>query len=109
MNKLKMSLTALYLALKDKGTPLWIKLGVIATVIYILSPIDLIPDLPVLGYIDDVMVLSLMITVLRKGIPEDIMKKAREAVNSQVNQTAADAEKYAEEKIIDYDEFIKSK
>ena len=109
VNKLKISLAAIYSALKNKETPLWIKLAVIATVIYILSPVDLVPDIPILGYIDDITLLSVMIAVLNKGIPKDIWRKAKDEVRSRMDQTVADAEKYAEENVIDYDDFKESK
>ena len=106
---LKMSIAAIYLALKKKETPVWIKIAVIGTVIYILSPIDFIPDMPLLGYIDDITLLSIMIAVLNKGIPDDIMKKCKEEIKKRMDKTMDESGKFAEDNVIDYDDFKKSK
>ena len=56
--KLKSDIPAIFLALKDKETPVSAKILATITVAYALSPIDLIPDfIPVLGYLDDVLIL----------------------------------------------------
>jgi uncharacterized membrane protein YkvA (DUF1232 family) len=48
---------------------------IISTVAYALSPIDLIPDfIPVIGYLDDLIILPLMISLSLKLIPSDIME-----------------------------------
>lgn len=53
--KLKTDIPALFLALKDKKTPILAKIFAGITVAYALSPIDLVPDfIPVMGYLDDV-------------------------------------------------------
>ena len=75
---IKRDIPAVFLALKDKKTPIIAKILAAVTVGYALSPIDLIPDfIPVLGYLDDVILLPLLITVTLKLIPEDIMNKCR--------------------------------
>ena len=59
--KLKADIPAIFLALKDKNTPLPAKIAAAVTVSYALSPIDLIPDfIPVLGYLDDLIILPAM-------------------------------------------------
>ena len=59
--KLKADIPAIFLALKDKNTPLPAKIAAAVTVGYTLSPIDLIPDfIPVLGYLDDLIILPAM-------------------------------------------------
>ena len=79
MNKLKTKLTALYLAYKRKDTPLIAKVVAAVTVGYALSPIDLIPDfIPVLGYLDDVLILLILIPLCIKLIPKDIMVECEE-------------------------------
>lgn len=56
--KLKSDVIAMYFALKHPETPLYAKVFAAITVGYALSPIDLIPDfVPVLGYLDDVILL----------------------------------------------------
>lgn len=60
--KLKRDVPAVFLALKDRETPLLAKITAAVTVAYALSPIDLIPDfIPVLGYLDDVLLLPALI------------------------------------------------
>ena len=81
--KLKADLPALYLALKDKDTPLAAKLLAGITVAYALSPIDLIPDfIPVLGYLDDIILLPILIALTLKLIPEYIIERNRLSAES---------------------------
>jgi len=73
--KLKLSIPAIYLCLKDKDTPLIAKFFATITVGYALSPIDLIPDfIPILGYLDDMIVLPLLSMITLKLIPKEIYK-----------------------------------
>lgn len=74
--KLKTDIPALFLALKDKDTPILAKVFAGITVAYALSPIDLIPDfIPVLGYLDDLILLPLLVTLTIKFIPKDILER----------------------------------
>lgn len=74
--KLKQDIPVLFLALKDKATPAAAKILAAITVGYALSPIDLIPDfIPVLGYLDDVILLPAMIALTVKMIPRDVWEK----------------------------------
>ncbi len=76
--KLKTDVPALFLALKDKDTPILAKVFAAFTVLYALSPIDLIPDfIPVLGYLDDVILLPGMIALTIKLIPNDVIDRNR--------------------------------
>ena len=71
--KLKADIPAIFLALKDSRTPLPAKILAAVTVAYALSPIDLIPDfIPVLGYLDDVLLLSILVFAVRKLIPNPV-------------------------------------
>ena len=57
--KLKTDIPAIFLTLKDKDTPILVKIFGSITIAYALSPIDLIPDfIPVVGYLDDAAVLA---------------------------------------------------
>lgn len=77
-NLLKMDLAALFLACKKKETPLIAKVVTGIVVAYALSPIDLIPDfIPVLGYLDDLILLPLGISLALKLIPPRIMEECR--------------------------------
>ncbi len=76
--KLKTDIPALFLALKDKETPIVAKIFAGITVAYALSPIDLVPDfIPVLGYLDDVILLPMLVMLSIKFIPEDVLEKNR--------------------------------
>ncbi len=75
---LKNETLALYVACRDPRTPWYAKaLGVIVAG-YALSPIDLIPDfIPVLGYLDDVILVPLGIAAVLKMIPKAVMEESR--------------------------------
>jgi len=69
---------ALYLACRDPRVPWPAKLLVAAIVAYALSPIDLIPDfIPVLGYVDDLLIVPLGISLALKLIPRAIVDEHR--------------------------------
>ena len=80
---LKKEIPAVYLAMKDKDTPLVAKMIAVVTVGYALSPIDLIPDfIPVLGYLDDIILLPALIAMTIKLIPTSVWEKClKEAEN----------------------------
>ena len=76
--KLKTDLPALFLALKDRETPVLAKVLAGITVAYALSPIDLIPDfIPVLGYLDDMILLPALIVITVKLIPAPVLERCR--------------------------------
>ena len=76
--KLKTDIPAVFLALKDKRTPWYAKIIAAAVVVYALSPIDLIPDfIPVLGYLDDLIILPALIAWCVKCIPNDVFEDCR--------------------------------
>lgn len=69
---------ALFLAIKRKDTPLIAKILAGITVGYALSPIDIVPDfVPVLGYLDDIIILPLLIIWTVKLIPSEIMEECK--------------------------------
>lgn len=70
----KLYLPALFLAMRKRETPLAAKLLAGITVAYALSPIDIIPDfIPILGYLDDLIILPLLAALTIKLIPPQIM------------------------------------
>ena len=74
-NQIKKNLASLFIAMKKKETPWYAKLVAGIAVAYALSPIDLIPDfIPVLGYLDDLLILPLLISLAIKLIPPEIME-----------------------------------
>lgn len=76
--KLKAETYALYLAYRDPRTPWYAKVFAGCVVAYALSPIDLIPDfVPVLGYLDDVVLLPVGVYIAIKVVPADVMEESR--------------------------------
>lgn len=76
--KLKKETYALTLACKDSRVSWYVKLLATCAIAYALSPIDLIPDfIPVLGLLDDLILLPLAIMLILKLIPSDIMDDCR--------------------------------
>jgi len=76
--KLKSDIPAVFLALKAKETPWYAKVCAAITVAYALSPIDLVPDfIPVLGYLDDMILLPLLVALTAKFIPKTTFQKYR--------------------------------
>jgi uncharacterized membrane protein YkvA (DUF1232 family) len=63
----------LWLALRHPAAPAWLKIGVALIVLYVISPIDLIPDwIPGIGLLDDVVLVPLAIRWLLKRLPPEI-------------------------------------
>ena len=77
---IKRDVHALYLAARDPLTPWYAKALALCVVGYALSPIDLIPDfIPVLGYLDDLIIVPLGILAVVRIIPPEVMAKHRAA------------------------------
>ena len=77
--EIKYDLSALYLAYKRKDVPIIAKIFIIMAIGYALSPIDLIPDfIPVLGYLDDILIVPLLVIISIKFIPKPVMAECRE-------------------------------
>jgi len=67
----------LWFALRHPAAPGWLKLGSVLIALYVLSPIDLIPDVvPVFGVVDDLLLVPLAIRLLLKRLPSDIAEAA---------------------------------
>ena len=77
--KLKADIPTVFLALKDGETPLLAKIIAGITVGYALSPIDLVPDfIPVLGYLDDAILLPALVALTIKLIPKEVWDRNHE-------------------------------
>lgn len=77
--KLKLQIPAVFLALKDERTPWYAKVLAGITVAYALSPIDLVPDfIPILGYLDDLLLLPALVALTVKGIPKPVWEQSME-------------------------------
>lgn len=69
---------AIFIALKRKDTPWPAKLFAAITLVYVLSPLDLIPDfIPVLGYLDDLLIVPLLAVLTIHFIPASMMEDCR--------------------------------
>jgi uncharacterized membrane protein YkvA (DUF1232 family) len=94
--QLKTDVYALYLAYKDPRTPWYARVFAAMVVGYAFSPIDLIPDpIPVLGYLDDLVLIPLGVFLAIKMIPPQVMVDSRQkaveviAQGKPVNKAAA--------------------
>ena len=78
---------ALYLAYRDPGVPWYAKAFAVCVVAYALSPVDLIPDfIPILGYLDDLILIPLGIIIAVKMIPAPVMAECREKARLTIQQ-----------------------
>jgi len=75
---LRLETYALFLAYKDPRTPWYARVAALVVAAYAFSPLDLIPDfIPVLGYLDDLILLPLGILLAIKLIPGEVMADCR--------------------------------
>jgi uncharacterized membrane protein YkvA (DUF1232 family) len=82
---LKREVMALWFACRDSRTPWYARVLTMLIVAYALSPIDLIPDfIPVLGYLDELILLPIGIYLVLKLVPADAMADARARAQSWV-------------------------
>ena len=76
--QLKTDIPAVFIAMRKKETPAAAKILAALIVAYALSPIDIIPDfIPVLGLLDDVILLPVLIALVVKLIPAELMERCR--------------------------------
>ena len=82
---LKRQIFILYFAYRDERVPWYVKLFTACIVAYAFSPIDLIPDfIPILGYLDDVIILPLGIMFALKMIPKDVIADCEVKANEMM-------------------------
>ena len=82
--RLKSEMHSLYLAARDPRTPWYAKALAVFIIGYALSPIDLIPDfIPVIGYLDDLIIVPAGITLLIKIMPKQVLQECRAKARSQ--------------------------
>lgn len=94
ITQLKHQAVILYYAIRDPRTPVLIRCLAMAVVAYALSPIDLIPDfIPLLGYLDDLVLVGLGLALVRHFISDELMlaatNKAQTALKKPISYTAA--------------------
>jgi uncharacterized membrane protein YkvA (DUF1232 family) len=81
---LKRDIVALWLAARDKRTPIVAKIAAGSVAAYALSPIDLIPDfIPILGYLDDLLIVPLGIALAIRLVPAPLMSEFRRLAERQ--------------------------
>ncbi len=79
IKNLKLKTAQVYIALISEETPWYAKIVAALAIGYALSPIDFIPDfIPVLGYLDDIIILPILITLCIKLIPKQIWESYEE-------------------------------
>lgn len=82
--RLKQDVVALWIAAQDARTPIGAKLVAAAVAAYALSPIDLIPDvIPVIGYLDDLLLVPLGIMLAVRMIPASLMAEFRTSASAR--------------------------
>jgi uncharacterized membrane protein YkvA (DUF1232 family) len=87
VGELKTEVYAIYLAYKDPRVPWYARIFAALVVGYAFSPIDLIPDpIPVLGYLDDLVLIPLGIALAIKMIPPDVLTECREKAREVMRQ-----------------------
>lgn len=84
---LKTEVYAIYLAYKDPRVPWYAKIFAACVVGYAFSPIDLIPDpIPIIGYLDDLILIPLGIAIALKMIPKEVLAECREQAKEMMLQ-----------------------
>jgi len=72
--KWKLQLLTLYYGMIDQRTPFFAKLPALAALVYIVSPVDFIPDfIPFAGYIDDLLIAPLLLNLSIKMLPSQVL------------------------------------
>jgi uncharacterized membrane protein YkvA (DUF1232 family) len=90
--EIKKDVVALYIAARDPRVPWYVKLAAAVIAAYALSPIDLIPDfIPVLGYVDELIILPVAIALVIKMIPAPLMAEFREEAQRRAERPTSRA------------------
>ncbi len=84
-DQLRQDTLAFYLAYQDSRTPWYARLLLAGLVLYLLSPLDLIPDfIPLLGHLDDLVLLPLGVLLARRLIPALLWEEAQERAREEL-------------------------
>lgn len=87
IEKIKTDVYALILAVRHPRTPWYAKAAAVLTIAYALSPIDIIPDfIPVIGHLDDLVVVPLGVMLVKKLVPEDVMDDCRRRAGEHLGE-----------------------
>lgn len=83
----KQEIFVLYFGIRDSRTPLYAKLIAFLALAYLISPIDLIPDfIPVAGYLDDLIIVPLLLHIAFLLLPSKVKESAFEKARKQIKQ-----------------------
>ena len=92
---LKLDVLALWFALKHPSVSSLAKAITFVAVAYALSPIDLIPDfIPVLGYLDDLIIVPVLVWLALKLVPIDVLKQSREQAVEWIHSNQSKPKSY---------------
>ncbi len=84
INRLKAETYTLYLAYRNPRVPWYAKVFLAVVLAYALSPIDLVPDfIPVIGYLDDLVIVPAGVFLALKMIPRDVIAECREKARTE--------------------------
>ena len=84
LGRLKIEIVALYLARKDPRVPLRARVLTFLIIGYLISPLDLIPDfIPVLGYVDDFIIVPAGLSLVRRMIPKEVLDEYRQKAKDE--------------------------
>jgi uncharacterized membrane protein YkvA (DUF1232 family) len=88
VRQLKLEIYAIYLAYRDPRVPWYARIFAACVVGYAFSPIDLIPDpIPILGYLDDLILVPIGIALALKMIPAEVMVESRAKALQRMDQS----------------------
>lgn len=81
----------LWFALQHPASPPWLKLGAVGIALYLISPVDLIPDvLPVIGVVDDLVLIPLAIRFLLGRLPREVREDVERRAGGRTETPMAD-------------------
>ncbi len=90
LGQLKQDVLVLWFAIRSPNTPTIPKILAFLAVAYAFSPIDLIPDfIPILGYVDDLILIPIMVFLILKIIPNTVLQTSRVEANEWLIQNKA--------------------
>ncbi|MFN8531208.1 MAG: DUF1232 domain-containing protein [Anaerolineae bacterium] len=85
MDRLRRELDVYRRVLVDPRTPRMARVLLGASIAYLLSPIDVIPDfIPIIGHLDDVLIVPLLFWLALRLVPREVIEDARAAANQQI-------------------------
>ena len=80
----KQQILTLFYAFKDERTPLYAKITSLSSLVYLLSPADLLPDvIPLAGYIDDLFIVPFLVNISTKLLPADVKRTAEQKARNR--------------------------